>query len=68
MYKWSQTLRVICAAAWAAVFVITIVKPEFDTRLPLLIATAILVLMNLTDFVMEREEHVRETKRPDDQP
>ena len=68
MYKWGQTLRIIGAVAWAVVFVITIVKPKFDTRLPLLITTALLVFMNLADFMMEREEHVREAKRPDDQP
>ena len=68
MYKWSQTLRIIGAVAWAFIFILAIVKPEFDTKLPLLIATALLVFMNLTDFVMEREQHVRETKRPDDQP
>lgn len=68
MYKWSQTLRIICAVAWAAVFIIAIIKPSFDSKLALLIAAALLVFMNLTDFAMEREEHVRETKRPDDQP
>ena len=68
MYKWSQTLRIICTAVWAAIFVLAIVKPEFDTKLPLLVSAALLVLMNLTEFIGEREQHVRETKRPDDQP
>ena len=68
MYKWSQILRIICAAAWAAVFIIAIINPGFDSKLALLIAAAIIVFTNLTDFVLEREEHVRETKRPDNQP
>jgi len=68
MYKWSQILRIICAAAWAAAFIIAIINPGFDSKLALLIAAAIIVFTNLTDFVLEREEHVRETKRPDNQP
>ena len=66
MYKWAQALRIICAVAWAAVFVIAIINPGFDSKLALLIAAAIIVFMNLTDFITEREEHVRETKRPND--
>ena len=68
MYKWAQTLRIICALAWTAVFVVAIINPSFDTKLALLIAAAIIVFMNLTDFITERKEHVRETKRSNDQP
>lgn len=68
MYKWSQILRIICATAWAAVFVIAIINPGYNSKLALLIAAAIIMFTNLTDFVLERKEHVREAKRPDDQP
>ena len=66
MNKITQFLRLFCAIAWLAVLAIVLLKPGIDCTVLFIIAVATLILQNIAEYIMGRENNARQIERPND--